>query len=990
MKKIVKSFLSLLAGIALFSGVTACKTEVDSGDPVIEVGIFLTQTPVTPVNGNVTVDVTVVPKNVQSLKWLEGEKSVKDFDSAGTELTVTDGKASFTVSKSGNYTVYAKANSKSEAVKTIFVEDVVYDLKDLITLSQSPAIPMNGDVVVEVTLNRQDVQLVKYAKGELEAEAFENGGTEVVKDENGKYTFTVSEKDWYTVYAKVNSKSFTVKKIDVEDVAFDVSGLISLSQSPASNVPTNAEVTVTALLSRSDAQTVKWAAGTHTVEDFATIRSTELTADEDGKYSFNVTENGTYTVYAQCNSKSKAVNVINVTNIDKVAPAAVTNLAANYVHSSRTINISWGNPAEADLDHAIVNVKNGDTVIVDDAEAKGNSYAVSDYTADNTTTVYISVKAADKAGNISGETTYSFVPKAIPEVQSITLDRYHISNTDTNRKITAIANISNMDALPEGDAIKIQVMDTAGNAKVNKTAEVDKAAGTATIEFDAPSDKAEYTVRVKIGNNAPDTTHTVRLGVTAGPDIKLSYNGITGTKITRFVNKPGTVDVKITGTNLDLGPIYLYWKNEKAEQYGNPIEIDTSDLAWTATTGNSNSQSKVITIAYPKDEGLYYLNSKKTETKVPIDYYDSYSLKAFVYGDVRFTDLYIPKVSVTKEDTLVTAVLSGVNFTSPEFDMTDIEFSCSTASITDNVTFKKVSENVIYAYLTIPGEIGDYEVIARYKNSSQKSVLTVKDYSSIIVGSVVLNDNTLIPYDKSKIKTVNGKNDYTDTIAITAEQKESAVGLIGGFDCYGVPFVLGKSKSPNEEKVFGTKVYCETMDDSHSKRISDGLDIKYNGSILKSELLTEFDSEKLSGEGCFGMVNTIVLENYSGHNLKTDYPALYYCKNYAKSQNLEGELGENWYMPSIYEVSKIFENRVDIEAILTIIGGSTFNSKQGYYKRMDSSSICLYVHSSGSKSYSDIRYYYDIVGSWDGYKISSYGSIISSEDNLNIFAIKQY
>ena len=178
MKKLVKSFLSLLAGIALFSGVTACKTEVDSGDPVIEVGIFLTQTPVTPVNGNVTVDVTVVPKNVQSLKWLEGEKSVKDFDSAGTELTVTDGKASFTVSKSGNYTVYAKANSKSEAVKTIFVEDV----------------------------------------------------------------------------------------------AFDVSGLISLSQSPASNVPTNAEVTVTALLSRSDAQTVKWAAGTHTVEDFATIR----------------------------------------------------------------------------------------------------------------------------------------------------------------------------------------------------------------------------------------------------------------------------------------------------------------------------------------------------------------------------------------------------------------------------------------------------------------------------------------------------------------------------------------------------------------------------------------------------------------------------------------------------------------------------------------------------------------------------------------------
>ena len=101
-------------------------------------------------------------------------------------------------------------------------------------------------------------------------------------------------------------------------------------------------------------------------------------------------------------------------------------------------------------------------------------------------------------------------------------------------------------------------------------------------------------------------------------------------------------------------------------------------------------------------------------------------------------------------------------------------------------------------------------------------------------------------------------------------------------------------------------------------------------------------------------------------------------------------------MPSIYEVSKIFENRVDIEAILTIIGGSTFNSKQGSYKRMDSSSICLYVHSSGSQSYSDIKYYYEIKFDYDvesssfGYKIASYGSIIDSEDNLNIFAIKQY
>ncbi|MDY4986019.1 MAG: hypothetical protein SO112_08400 [Treponema sp.] len=985
MKRLFKAMVSLFCGLTLIAGVTACKTDVNSGDQVVEIGLFLTQTPVTPVNGDVTVDVTVVPKNVQSLKWLEGEKSVKDFDSAGTELTVTDGKASFTVSKSGNYTVYAKVNSKSEAVKTIFVEDVVYDLKDLITLSQSPAIPMNGDVVVEVTLNRQDVQLVKYAKGELEAEAFENGGTEVVKDENGKYTFTVSEKDWYTVYAKVNSKSFAVKKIDVEDVAFDVSGLISLSQSPASNVPTNAEVTVTALLSRSDAQTVKWAAGTHTVEDFATIRSTELTADEDGKYSFNVTENGTYTVYAQCNSKSKAVNVINVTNIDKVAPAAVTNLAANYVHSSRTINISWGNPAEADLDHAIVNVKIGDTVIVDDAEAKGNSYAVSDYTADNTTTVYISVKAADKAGNISGETTYSFVPKAIPEVQSITLDRYHISNTDTNRKITAIANISNMDALPEGEVIKIQVMDSA-NAKVNKTAEVDKAAGTATIEFDAPSDIAEYTVRVKIGNNAADTTHTVRLGVTVDYQLtKFTINNkdYTEKKISKYVDDVSnfTLDITVTGTNLDLGPVYLYWKNDQAIQYGDAIELDTSSLAWTATTGDSNEKTLNFTVTCPKEEGIYYLGRYKDENYIYKSNYDKLQdIELFIYGDVELTELYIPKVDISKEDTRVSAILTGNNFTSPDFDMTDIEISCSNNSIIDNVTFMKESDDVIFVRLTIPGTAGDYQVTARYNGHAASAVLHAQDYSSFTVGSVVLSDNSIIT--------------YTEGLTLTDEQKESAVGVIGGFDCYGVPFVLGKKtvgKTP--DLALSTKEYYDPLTLYHRNyinRISEGL----AASDIQNKEISKLDIDNtFTGEGRFGMVNTKVLKKLSLNGYENDFPAFYQCENYPVTQNLTGELKSDWYMPSIYDVLEIAKNSTVIDTVFNLIGGDFVRGKYGWSEAHIMSSSFRKVNKQLYDNYITIdilKYFYYVAwvnGKFDWVQNQEYDF---SNRSCKIYAIKQY
>lgn len=987
MKRLVKSFLSLLAGIALFSGVTACKVDVDSGDPAIEVGIFLTQTPVIPVNGNVTVDVNVIPKKVQMLKWLEGEKTIADFKDSGTELTVTDGTASFTVSKSGNYTVYAKANSRSEAVKTIFVEDVTYDLKDLITLSQSPAVPLNGDVVVEVTLNRQDVQLVKYAKGELEAEAFEKVGTEVVKDDNGKYTFTVSEKDWYTVYAKVNSKSFAVKKIDVEDVAFDVSGLISLSQSPAAEVPTNQEVTITALLSRSDAQTVKWAAGTHTIEDFATIRSTELTAGEDGKYSFTVTENGTYTVYAQCNSKSKAVNVISVTNIDKTAPAAVTNLAANYVHSLRTINISWGNPAETDLDHAIVHVKNGDTVIVDDAEAKGNSYAVSDYTADNTTTVYISVKVADKAGNISGETTYSFVPKAIPEVQSITLDRYHISYKDTNRKITAVANISNMDELSEEESIKIQVINTSGSAVVNKTATVNKTAGTATIEFDAPSGKAEYRVRVKIGSSSADTIHTVRLAVTEPCDItSLVFTDLDWKEReqVKSIKEVANASFKVTikGTNIDLGPVNLYWKDEGDNQYGEAITVDTSDYTWTDTTGDSDEKTINLTVPCPKDEGVYYLGYMTVRNDYTELYkYPKGDLEVDIYGDVSLSDLYIPKVDISKEDNPVSVTLRGNNFSSPEFDIDDIEFSCSNSSIVDNVILVQEGDDVIIAKLTIPGTAGDYEVKARYKSFSETAVLHAEDYSAITVGSVVLSDNSLIP--------------YSEDMSLTDDQKNSAVGVIGGFDCYGVPFVLGKKKSTCKDTPVMTKTYfAPGTKFNYDEKVKFGI----TGGFLESNSTWFYISDsdpQYVGEGIFGMTTTKVLEKVACNGLENDYPAFAYCRNYPETQGLTGKLASDWYLPSIYEVFQFTrKNSKVLDPVLKKINGDSIRGSGAMSSSITTSLFHIYEFSEWSSDHVykvKIEKFAKVVRetNYEFTKISSASG--DYEYNYDaIYAIKQY
>ncbi|MCI6809686.1 MAG: hypothetical protein MR958_05795 [Spirochaetia bacterium] len=901
MKRLFKAMVSLFCGLTLIAGVTACKTDVNSGDQVVEIGLFLTQTPVTPVNGDVTVDVTVVPKNVQSLKWLEGEKSVKDFDSAGTELTVTDGKASFTVSKSGNYTVYAKVNSKSEAVKTIFVEDVVYDLKDLITLSQSPAIPMNGDVVVEVTLNRQDVQLVKYAKGELEAEAFENGGTEVVKDENGKYTFTVSEKDWYTVYAKVNSKSFAVKKIDVEDVAFDVSGLISLSQSPASNVPTNAEVTVTALLSRSDAQTVKWAAGTHTVEDFATIRSTELTADEDGKYSFNVTENGTYTVYAQCNSKSKAVNVINVTNIDKVAPAAVTNLAANYVYSSKRVNVSWVNPLVVDLNHLEITVKQGDTVIVDKTSVTGTSIAVNNVEYNSEKEISVSIEAVDNAGNHSAKAKYSFVPNASATIEKITLSKYHVSACaeQKDRLIDVTVFIQNADLIGENEDVKVQVV---GDTTANYVAVLDRTTGQATCQIvgantDTSENGKNYTVRAKIGTNSADTTHTARFNVSYmaslySPSyyVKLAdgSNSSFSTEILKKrisdITSESYFTVQMQGKNFDVSDVRV-----KVEGTDIDVPVNTDKVKWTATTGNHNANTFTVEVPYPAVEDMY-------KVIIVIDGIKVYTKDLQVYGDSVFTSFSIPDCGVYAEGNVLKSVLTGNNFDTPTFDTGDIDITCpEMTEVANGATVKVISNTELEVDLVIPGVAGVYNVNLQYGEKKISTLVKVygKNYNT---GDLLLMDGTVIPYNPAG-------NSYTD------EQKAKAIAVYAGYSETGIPTSwLGLKRS---ELFYWLDPY-----------------IKYEEqrSLNFEELEATLVNDKYVIGSYDGSLSWDVIsktDTYS-QDLEKDYPAFKYANNYGTTYNIEGTYKDGWYIPTIGECSLWAENALLLNEVIVAAGGDSF------------------------------------------------------------------
>ncbi len=75
-----------------------------------------------PVTVSASVQIDGAGNGLNSLKWLAGNRVASDFASAGTDITVAQ---SFDAASNGTYTVYAKDQAGSEAVKTISIVNIL-------------------------------------------------------------------------------------------------------------------------------------------------------------------------------------------------------------------------------------------------------------------------------------------------------------------------------------------------------------------------------------------------------------------------------------------------------------------------------------------------------------------------------------------------------------------------------------------------------------------------------------------------------------------------------------------------------------------------------------------------------------------------------------------------------------------------------------------------------------------------------------------------
>ena len=593
----------------------------------------------------------------------------------------------------------------------------------------------------------------------------------------------------------------------------------------------------------------------------------------DGGCSFSVSENGTYSVAALDSDGREEIAWLTVQNIDKTAPAAVTNLSASYTASESKITFTWTDPADSDFDHVALTYKIGSADEVTVTVSKGTqTYAPTDCVAAETE-VSVSVVAYDAAGNASEAAAYSMTTEATWSITGMTLSKYHVAY-NTMPEITVTLTGSNFDKLPSDDEdskLKVKVFDgSTVQSGCTATATVDTATNTATATFTAPQGTdtttgTTYTIKYAVnGTTYSDITQSLR--VSKATSLSSSYadggvyiykSGSTSTTISQIdvstVTSNTTVNAKFTGYNFDLAEtleVAFYDSTDTKTAYS--AIVDRSQF-----TDTSNYITFYQEVPVPQEEDTYTLKLLINDTATTIT---NYIRTLWVYGTPTITSIEIPLAGTVAADQMLTATVFGTNFKAPSFSSSDFIVTCSDkASIVNDSVVTVVSDTRATITLTIPSTAGNYNVTASCGETSAAATLVVKDYTGYAVGDFFLNDGTRLAVGTE----------------LTADQKSKVVAVLAYFN-NGVPCGMGLSQKGSVE--WGAQT-----------------------TLLTDLVCTP--SQRGSGSAATATFN--------------------YALTYGEAKGFTGEYAEGWYVPSLAELCYVYRNRDTVNTSLAAADGTS-------------------------------------------------------------------
>ena len=185
-------------------------------------------------NENVEVSFSLLDNltNIDMVKVTQGEQTIDYFENGGQELTLqkeeNSALAAINVKENGTYTVYVEdeaGNAKIEVfeVTTITEEPEVDDTTPPTIQTTEESINENESikVTIHVTDTQSQIETIKIANGEQNADYFESEGTTLqmkTDDKSAEAAVMITENGTYTIYVEDEQGNKTVKVITITEI----------------------------------------------------------------------------------------------------------------------------------------------------------------------------------------------------------------------------------------------------------------------------------------------------------------------------------------------------------------------------------------------------------------------------------------------------------------------------------------------------------------------------------------------------------------------------------------------------------------------------------------------------------------------------------------------------------------------------------------------------------------------------------------------------
>ncbi len=289
------------------------------------------------------------------------------------------------------------------------------------------------------------------------------------------------------------------------------------------------------------------------------------------------------------------------------------------------------------------------------------------------------------------------------------------------------------------------------------------------------------------------------------------------------------------------------------------------------------------------------------------------------------TELRIPPAGTDASGNKIDAILTGNHFSEQKtlttvtgtivtgnLEMDKFTVSCNDVPFADDeASVSFVNHNRLKVSFKIPDAIGDYTIKVSYNGAygtfDQSGNLSVKDYSAIHEGDLILSDRTTVS--------------YSEVISYTDAQKDSAVSIIYAKNEYGVPLGVGLHNSKSGKK---SGYYSWALEGSSIENIKfeDLICTPSTGSAALSSQTT------FSGDtyGNNNWEDICCVNPKESVNAKIYYPAFYYAENYGDNFEITSAYKDGWYIPTISELAALYNKLSMVDTILKALGATELGS----------------------------------------------------------------